>query len=59
MFSSTGKFSGTEQDLADRGLRALFSIQCIAYKLIDPKPELLCRKKGTHSEILAKNCTHN
>ena len=42
MFSSTGTFSGTEQDLADRGLRALFSIQCIAYELIDPKPELLC-----------------
>ena len=42
MFSSTGKFSGTQQDLADRGLRALFSIQGIAYELIDPKPELLC-----------------
>ena len=42
MFSSTGKFSGTQQDLAHRGLRALFSIQGIAYELIDPKPELLC-----------------
>ena len=42
MFSSTGKFSRTQQDLADRGLRALFSIQGIAYELIDPKPELLC-----------------
>ena len=42
MFSSTRKFSGTEQDLADRGLQALFSIQGIAYELIDPKPELLC-----------------
>ena len=41
MFSSTGKFSGTQQDLADRGLRALFLIQGIAYELIDPKPELL------------------
>ena len=41
MFSSTGKFSGTQQDLADRGLRALFSIQGIAYELIDPEPELL------------------
>ena len=37
MFSSrpTGKFPGTQQDLADRGLRALFSIQGIAYELID------------------------
>ena len=42
MFSSTGKFSVTQQDLAHRGLRALFSIQGIAYGLIDPKPELLC-----------------
>ena len=42
MFSSTGKFSGTQQDLADSGLRALFSIQGIAYELIDPKPELFC-----------------
>ena len=42
MFSSTGKFSGNQQDLADRGLRALFSIQGIAYELIDSKPELLC-----------------
>ena len=42
MFSSTEKFSGTQQDLADRGLRALFSIQGITYELIDPKPELLC-----------------
>ena len=30
------------QYLADRGLRALCSIQGIAYELIDPKPELLC-----------------
>ena len=42
MFSISGKFSGTQQDLADRGLRALFSIQGIAYEFIDPKPELLC-----------------
>ena len=42
MFSSTGKFSGTQQDLADMGLRALFSIQGIAYELIDLKPEQLC-----------------
>ena len=42
LFYNTGKFSGTQQDLADRGLRALFSIQGIAYKLIDPKPKLLC-----------------
>ena len=41
MFSSTGEFSGTQQDLADRGLRALFFIQDIAYELIDLKPELL------------------
>ena len=42
MFSSTGKFSGTQQDLADRELRALFSIESIAYELIDLKPEQLC-----------------
>ena len=42
MFSSTGKFSGTQQDLADRGWRTLFSIQGIAYELMDPEPELLC-----------------
>ena len=42
IFSSRGKLSGTQQDLADRGLRALFSIHGIAYELIDPKPELLC-----------------
>ena len=42
LLSSTGKFSCTQQDLADRGLRALFSLKRITYELIDPKPELLC-----------------
>ena len=53
MFSSTGTFSTTQQDIADMELRALFSIQVIAYNLIDlkPVPVLLysCELWGFHT----------
>ena len=55
MFSSTGKFSGTQQDLAVSKVSKSTTNEMVYGEL--GRCPLILEKKGTHSEIMAKNCT--
>jgi hypothetical protein len=42
LFSSTGKFTQAQKDLADKAKRAVFKLFKDTYELYDPDPDFLC-----------------